>query len=91
MRTMLQPEVVKSGGFPNHSNIRSLRSFRSLLYFKFNLLSFVQGAIPLTHDGCVMNEYVGSVFATDETVPFGIVEPLYCAFFHGPESLLCQV
>jgi hypothetical protein len=31
-----------------------------------------------------VNEYVRAILASDKTVPFGVVEPLYCAFhtFH---------
>jgi hypothetical protein len=34
-------------------------------------------------------EHVLAVLAADETITFGVVEPLYCSCFHGVALFLC--
>ena len=65
-------------------NIRSLRSFWSLGYFEFNLITFLQALVSFRRDGAVVHEYIRSVFTADKTVSLGIVEPLHRTFqaFH---------
>jgi hypothetical protein len=54
--------------------------------FEFNRILLVQGFVSLTYDCSVMNKYIRTVIASDETMAFAIVEPFDLAL-HLPSSL----
>jgi hypothetical protein len=57
-------------------NILSLRPFLALHYLKFHFLSFFERAKALSRDVAVMYKDIGAIFLRNETVAFGIAEPL---------------
>ena len=65
-----------------------LRSLGSLDDVEFDFIAFFEALIAFALDGCVVNEYVGALIATEETVPFSVVEPLDSSFqsFHAGPS-----
>lgn len=67
----------------------SLWPFGALNNIEFNLIAFFEALIAFALYGCVMDEYVGALIATEETVPFCVVEPLHCSLVlcHVPNSL----
>jgi len=56
--------------------VRSLQTLGTLLYREFDLLAFLKLTIALHLDGGKMDENVLAVFAANETIPLGGVEPL---------------
>jgi hypothetical protein len=58
------------------SDILSLRPFLALHYFKFHFLSFFERAKALSRDVAVVHKDIGAIFLRNETVAFGIAEPL---------------
>src|SRR5947209_773260 len=72
-----------SGSF---RNVRRLRAFLALGDFEFHLITFLQALVTFSRDGAVMDENIGSIFASDKTVTLGVVEPLHRTFhtFHLP-------
>src|ERR1700733_13510903 len=66
-----------------------LRSLGSLDDVEFDLIAFFEALVAFALYGCVVNEYVGALIATEETVPFCVVEPLHCSpvLCHVPNSL----
>jgi hypothetical protein len=59
-------------------------TFGTLLDIKADLLPRDKGlkAEAAVLDGGVVDKYVRTLFDGDKTVPFGIVEPLYCSMSH---------
>ena len=74
-----------SGGL---GNVCCLRSFLTLSDFELHRVTFLQAFVSLGSNCAVMNEYVWSIRASDEPVPFGVIEPLDGSFqtFHVPPS-----
>ena len=70
-----------------------LRSFGALDDVEFDLIALFEALIAFSLYGCVVNEYVGALIATEETVPFSVVEPFHCSpvLCHVPNSLLFVV
>ena len=68
----------------NPGNVGCLRAFLTLGDLEFHLIPFLQAFISFGGDRAVMDEDIGSIFAPDKTVTFGVVEPLNCTFqpFH---------
>jgi len=60
-------------------DLSGLRTFLTLLYFKFDLLAFGQGLIPVANDCAEMDKHVVAVFTLDEPKAFFLVKPLYSA------------
>ena len=58
------------------SHICSLRSFRTLDNFEFNLVPFILGLIALAYDCRVVDKYIWTIIAPDEAVAFRIMELL---------------
>jgi hypothetical protein len=60
---------------------------------ELDLIAFFEALVAFALYGCVVNEYVGALIATEETVPFCIVKPLHCSpvLCHVPNSLLFVV
>jgi hypothetical protein len=65
-------------GAPYH--ICSLRPLCTLDDFEFNRVPFVQGFVSLAYDCRVMYKYIRTIHASNEAVPFCVIEPLDCAF-----------
>ena len=61
--------------------IFSLKAFLTLDYSEFHFLSFTQGAIALAANSVEMHENIFSVFAPNEAITFGVIEPLDVAAF----------
>ena len=58
------------------AHISRLRSFLALCDFKLHRVSFLETLVTFGRNRAVMNEYIGSVITSDETVALGIIEPL---------------
>jgi len=67
------------------NDVLGLQSFRALLYFEFDLLSFIQRFISVGLNGGKMDEHVLSRLALDKSIAFRSVEPLdrTLLFAHG--------
>jgi hypothetical protein len=65
-------------------NIGRLRTLRALGYLELNLVAFLQALVTLGGDSTVVDKNVRSIFTSEETIAFGIVEPLDGTFqtFH---------
>jgi hypothetical protein len=57
--------------------ILGLETFLALGEVVFNLLPFNQRAMPFTTNRPIVDEYIGPIFALNEAITLGIVEPLY--------------
>src|SRR5579872_5528182 len=66
----------------------ALGSFDDL---KLHVLSFFQAAEALGLNRGEMHEYVLTRLAADETIPFGVIEPLNCSLFHVGTVPLFQI
>jgi hypothetical protein len=79
-----------SGGL-HHNDLIGLRALRALHDVEFNLVAFTKGLVAILENGTVVNEEIGPILPTDETIPLCIVEPLDDAFalsheFSGDEN-----
>jgi hypothetical protein len=63
-------------------DVLGLPALRTLGDAKLDGLAFLQAFEAASLDGRKMYENIFAVLATDETVPLGVVEPLYCSLFH---------
>src|SRR5580698_4877225 len=52
-------------------------------YIELHLLAFLQATESVGLDCREVHEHVFAILAADETIPFGVVKPLYCSCFHG--------
>jgi len=59
------------------SDVGCLWAFGALDDLEFDGVSFLQGAIALSGDAGIMNKDIGTIVASNEAVPLGIVEPFY--------------
>jgi hypothetical protein len=57
--------------------VLSLRAFLALSYSELNALAFSQSLEARRLDGAVVNEYVRTTAALNETKTFGLVKKLY--------------
>lgn len=57
-------------------NVGSLGSLGALYDLKFDWISFLKSAITVSDDRRIVNENIWAIFAPDEAVSFGIIEPL---------------
>src|SRR5690606_31063558 len=64
-------------------DVRRLDTLLGLLDLELDLFAFGEGAEPIPDDGRVMDEHVVALVLPNESVPFGIIEPL-----HGPSHRL---
>ena len=53
-----------------------LQAFLALDHREFHFLAFHQGAVTLAADGAVVNEHVRTAIALNESITFGVIEPL---------------
>ena len=70
------------------NDVLRLETLGSLRDIKLYGLTLFQGLVPFTLDGREMDEDVAAVLLLDETVPFGVVEPLHFSFRHYRNYLL---
>ena len=80
----LRRDAILTGRFFEPGHLIGLGTFGSLNDIEFHLVAFFEALIPLELNGAVMNEDIGAVFASEEPVPFCVVEPLNCSL------VLCQ-
>ena len=71
------------------SYLVGLRSFGSLDDVKLDFIAFFEALVAFALNGCVMDEDVGSIIASEETVSLSVVKPLHCSLVlcHVPNSL----
>jgi len=69
----------RSFGFKPLGYVVGLRTSGTLHNLKFHCITLFEGPIAIPDDGRVMNENIGTVIPSDETVPLRVVEPLYSA------------
>src|SRR3954462_7932586 len=62
------------------SDLFRLWSLRPLRDLELYIVSFFQAAIAFGFDRAVVHKNIRSIFASDETKPFCVIEPLYFAF-----------
>jgi hypothetical protein len=67
-------------------DVCSLRTFLALGDLELNLITFLQTLVTLRSNRAVMNKDIRSIRAPDESVSFGVIEPLDGSFqtFHVP-------
>src|SRR5262249_25423986 len=63
-------------------DVLCLQALGSLDDVELHRLAFLQAAEALVLNGGVVNEHVLAVLAADETIAFGVIEPLHCSLFH---------
>lgn len=65
-------------------DVRCLWAFLTLSYFKLHSVTFLQALVALGSNRAVMHKDIRSIFAADESVALGIIEPLDRTFqsFH---------
>ena len=80
---------LRSGGL---GYIGRLRPFLSLNNLKLHLIALLQALVAFSGDGAVVDEYIRSIFAAEEAISLGVVEPLDGAFqsFHVRPSLFAD-
>jgi hypothetical protein len=64
------------GAIPEADYGIRLRTFLALDNIELDLIALFEGLVPVQLDSGVMNEYIWPVFASDESVALGVVEPL---------------
>ncbi|GAB1429162.1 hypothetical protein MASR2M17_26130 [Aminivibrio sp.] len=63
-------------------DVGGLRALIAIHYVKGNTLTLCKGLKAIADNRAEMNEYVLALVRRNETVPFAIVKPLYCALTH---------
>jgi hypothetical protein len=68
------------------ADVRRLRSFCAFGDLELYRVAFLQALVSLGCDRAVVNENIGPIGAADETISFGVIEPLDGSFqaFHVP-------
>jgi hypothetical protein len=61
-------------------DVGRLRTFLTFGDFELNLITFLQALVSLGGDCTVMNENIWPIVASNEPVPFRVIEPLHCTF-----------
>src|ERR1051326_5490279 len=67
-----------------------LQALGSLDDVELNRLPFFQAAEAFVLNGGVVYEHVLAILPADETIPFGVIEPLHCSLFHGGAFLTVE-
>jgi hypothetical protein len=68
------------GGVPEPDDRIGLRTLLALDDVKLYVIALFQSFVPIQLDCRVVDEYVWPVFTPDESVAFGVVEPLDLSF-----------
>ena len=76
------------GGVPEAENCIRLRTFLPLDDVEFHFIAFFERFVSVQLNRRVMDEYVWPVFASDESVALGVVEPLDLTFVLSSHRLL---
>ncbi len=66
----------------NYFNIDSMCTLGSLLYFKSNLVTFVERPESCCIDSGVMDKYIRTIFLLDEAITFAVIKPFYNTICH---------
>jgi hypothetical protein len=76
-----QPERLSSFG-----HIRGLRALLPLHNLELDYIALLQTLVAFRSDGAIVDENVGAVFAANEAITFGIIEPFHRSLhtFHEP-------
>ena len=74
-------------------NLVRLRSLISLDDVELYIVTFLQTLIPVRLNRRVVYEHIGTIFPSDESESFRIVEPLHLAFMlrHGTRTSPIQI
>ena len=68
------------GGIPEPDDCIGLRTLLALDDVELHVIALFQSFVPIQLDCRVVDEYVWPVFTPDESVAFGVVEPLDLTF-----------
>jgi hypothetical protein len=68
------------GGIPHSDNCVRLGTFLTLDDIEFDVIALFQSFVAVQLDCRVVDEHIGAVIASDESVALGVVEPLDFAF-----------
>jgi hypothetical protein len=63
-------------------NVLCLPALGALHHVELNCLTLLKGAEALRLNGGVVDEYIFSALAADESKSLGVVKPLHCSLFH---------
>src|SRR5579872_369863 len=63
-------------------HVFSLPTLGTLRYVELHRLAFLQAFETARLDRREVYKNILAILAADETIAFGVVEPLYCSFFH---------
>ncbi len=74
-----RPKVSFKTNLNNFRNILGLRTFWTVSYLKLNILALDQRLISIAAYCAVVDKNILLSRLLDETIPFGIVKPLYLA------------
>ena len=66
--------------FPQANDSVGLWTLLTLNDVEFDVIALFQGFVPIQLNRRVVDEYVGPVFTSDESVAFGVIEPLDFSF-----------
>ena len=61
-------------------DVSGLGTLGALNDLKFDCISLLQGSVPIAHDRRIVHKHVRPVLTTDESIPLGIIKPLYVSF-----------
>lgn len=65
-----------------------LRALLALYDVKLYFIAFFKRLVPIQLNGGIVNEYIRSIFASDESVTLGVIEPLNLSFVLSHRSCL---
>ncbi len=82
MQTWKRAEKCReiSGCFFEAGYLIGLRAFGALYDVELYFVTLFETLVSFALDRTVMNEDIGALIATEEAIPFCVVEPLYCSF-----------
>jgi hypothetical protein len=69
-------------------NVRSLPTLRPLHNVELNGLTLLEALEAAGINRRIVNEYIFTVLAANESKPLRVIEPLYCSLFHVVSFLL---
>ena len=82
--------LLATGYFFEADDLIGLGTLRALDNVELDLIPFFEALIAFALDGTVMNEDIGPIVTSEETVSLRIVEPFDCTFVmcQDPDSLV---
>jgi len=69
--------VFISRGSLEQDDLGGLQALGAFLDGKLHFLAFFKGTVTFPRDAGIMDEHIRSIFTRQETIAFGVVEPLY--------------